>query len=265
VRGFLNAVPVTVIMIVAVGVAVLAVIVSVRLIRRIVPSTRDGFHAEISAPMLGVVAALFGLILAFVIVIAYQNFLDANSNVSQEADSLASIVRDSAAFPQPGRANVRAAVGDYVRSVVNDEWPRMREGHDSELAKGSLGQIFAAFRTVRPHSVMSNGFYNDSVRQLNTALNARRDRLETATGGLPRDITILILFSSLVIIAYAILVGSPNYWFHVLGPLAIAVVVTISLVVLFDLTYPFSGDVSLKPNDFQNGALAQFFPPTTRH
>jgi len=103
VRGLLNAVPVTVIMTVAVAVAVLTVIAAVWLIRRIVPSTRDGFHAEISAPMLGVVAALFGLILAFVIIIAYQNFLDANSNVSQEADSLASIVRDSAAFPQPGR------------------------------------------------------------------------------------------------------------------------------------------------------------------
>jgi len=51
----------------------------------------------------------------------------------------------------------------------------------------------------------------------------------------------------------------------VLGPLAIAVVVTISLVVLVDLTYPFSGDVSLQPNDFQAGALAQFFPPTARH
>ena len=132
-------------------------------------------------------------------------------------------------------------------------------------AKGSLNQIFAAFRTVRPYSAMSQGFYDDAVRQLDTALNARRDRIETATGGLPRDITILIIFSSLVIVAYAILVGSPNFWFHVLGPLAIALVVTISLVVLIDLTYPFSGDVSLQPNDFQTGALAQFFPPTARH
>lgn len=68
-----------------------------------------------------------------------------------------------------------------------------------------------------------------------------------------------------MIVAYAILVGSPAYWFHVLGPLAIAVVITISLVVLVDLTYPFSGDVSLQPSDFRNGALAQFFAHTTRH
>ena len=186
-RGLLNAVPVTVIMAVAVGLAVLTVIVAVWLIRRIVPSTRDGFHAEISAPMLGVVAALFGLILAFVIIIAYQNFIEANANVSEEADALASIVRDSAAFPQPGRANVRAAVGNYARAVVNNEWPQMRDGHDSELAKGSLDQIFAAFRTVKPNSTMSDGFYDDAVRKLDTALDARRDRIETATGGLSRS------------------------------------------------------------------------------
>ena len=44
-----------------------------------------------------------------------------------------------------------------------------------------------------------------------------------------------------MIIAYAVLVGSPKYWFHALGPSAIAMVVTVSLVVLLDLAYPFSG------------------------
>jgi hypothetical protein len=101
-RAILDAVPLTLLLIAAVGFRVAVVLLAVWLIRRIVPATSEGFHAEISAPMVGVVAALFGLLLAFVIVIAYQNFLDADDNVSREADSLASIVRDSAAFPEPG-------------------------------------------------------------------------------------------------------------------------------------------------------------------
>src|SRR3954451_6332708 len=100
-------------------------VLAVWLIRRAVPATKDGFHAEVSAPMLGVVAAIFGLLLAFVIVIAYQNFLDTDANVSREADTLASIVRDSKAFPEPGGRNVRLAVGAYARTVVNQEWPQM--------------------------------------------------------------------------------------------------------------------------------------------
>jgi len=91
------------------------VLLFVWVIRRALPATRQGFHAEISAPMLGVVASLFGLILTFVIIIAYENYLEANADVSQEADALASIVRDSQAFPQREGKEVRAAVGRYLR------------------------------------------------------------------------------------------------------------------------------------------------------
>ena len=260
-RAILDAVPLTLLLIVAVGFSVAVVLSAVWLVRRVVPVTGEGFHAEISAPMVGVVAALFGLLLAFVIVIAYQNFLDADANVSREADALSSIVRDSAAFPEPGGENVRRAVGTYVRAVVGDEWTQMHDGKDSALARTGLEGIFAAFRTVEPRSQQANAFYDDAVRQLNAALAARRDRLQTAGGGLPRDITILVLFGSLVTVGYAVFVGSPHFGFHALGPAAVAAVVAVSLVVLLDLSYPFSGDVAIAPDDFKTGALGQFFPP----
>ena len=109
-RGILNAVPISVLLLVAVSLAFGVVVLAVWLVRRAVPATREGFHAEISAPMLGVVAALFGLLLAFVIIIAYENFLETSADVSREADALASLVRDSDAFAQPEGDRVRDAV-----------------------------------------------------------------------------------------------------------------------------------------------------------
>jgi Protein of unknown function (DUF4239) len=147
-RDVLNAVPTAWLLLAAVVLSLGVVLLCVRLVRHLVPDTRDGYHAEVSAPMLNVVAAVFGLLLAFVIVIAYQNFLGAQANVSQEGDALASIVRDSDAFPEPGRANVHRAVGAYVRAVVTDEWPEMRNGDESVRAANALDGIFAAFRTV---------------------------------------------------------------------------------------------------------------------
>ena len=96
-------------------------------IRRLVPAIAEGFDAEVSSQMLGVVAALFGLLLAFIIVIAYENYSDAQSNVTGEADALAAIVRDSGAFQPTERDRVRASIGAYVQTVVDEEWPRMRE------------------------------------------------------------------------------------------------------------------------------------------
>jgi Protein of unknown function (DUF4239) len=184
-RGILDTVPLALLLVAAVAVSLGVVLLTVWLIRRLVKATGEGFHAEISAPMLGVVAAVFGLLLAFVIVIviAYQNYLDADANVSREADALSSIVRDSAAFPEPGGRNVRTAIGTYVRAVVNDEWPKMHKGNDSALARGGLDGIFAAFRTVRPRAPAASAFYYDAVRQLNAALAARRDRIQSAGGG----------------------------------------------------------------------------------
>ena len=138
----------------------------------------------------------------------------------------------------------------------------MREGGDSLRASRALDGVFAALQAVEPTTPAATGFDDDSVRQLNDALDARRDRLEAARGGLPFELVALIVFSSILIVGYAVLVGSPNFWFHVLGPAAIAVVIVFSLLVLADLSYPFSGDVAIDPEPFDTGALARFFAPS---
>src|SRR6187455_2905659 len=117
-RGLVNDVPTVVLVLAVVGLTLGVVLLAVHLVRRKVPVTREGFDAEVSSQILGVVAALLGLLIAFVIVIEFQNVDDAGNSVGDEADSIASIVRASDAFPPAQAARVRAAAGEYVRAVV---------------------------------------------------------------------------------------------------------------------------------------------------
>jgi len=55
----------------------------------------------------------------------------------------------------------------------------------------------------------------------------------------------------LVVVGYAVLVGSPSFGFHLLGPAAIGSIIALSLVVLVDLSYPFSGDFRHRSGLFQ--------------
>jgi hypothetical protein len=261
-RGLINDVPIWLLLIVVVGAIVGLVFGLVWLVRRLVPLVREGFDAEVSSQLLGVVAALFGLLLAFIVVIAYQNFGDTQSNVSNEADSLAAIVRDSAAFRQPEGARVRDSVGVYVRAVVADEWPRMHQGKESPRAAAAVAGMYRALQGVDPKSSRAVAFYDDSVQQLSTVLVARRNRLNDASGGLPWVIGVLLLVGSIIIVGYTVLVGSKSFWFHAIGSGAVAIVLGLSLVVLLDLTYPFSGDLSVGSSPFRAGALAQFFAPS---
>jgi hypothetical protein len=135
---------------------------------------------------------------------------------------------------------------------------RRQVDHAIGALASTLAPQLGSHQPPRPPSVHRSSSHEPPVRQLNDALDARRNRIETARGGLPGDITALILFTSFVVVAYAVLVGSPNYWFHLLGPAAIGAVVAVSLVVLVDMSYPFSGDFAIPPDDFTTGALEPF-------
>ena len=260
-RGVVNDVPAWLLFVAVVAAIVGLVLFLVWLVRRLVPAVREGFDAEVAAQMLGVVAALFGLLLAFVVVIAYQSYGDAQSNVTDEADALAAIVRDSDAFGQPDGGRARRAVGAYVRAVVDDEWPRTHDGKDSRRAQLAVDGMYRAIQAIDPGSPKEAAFYDDSVRRLNDALEARRNRLQDAVGGLPWVISALLLVGSIVIIGYTVLVGSRSAGSTRSGLERSRSSSVLSLVVLLDLSYPFSGDLAVDPGPFRTGILAQFFAP----
>jgi hypothetical protein len=256
-RTIVDVVPTPFLVFGVVGAVVGIVLLSVWAVRRWLPATRDGFDAEVSSQMLGVVASLFGLLLAFVVVIEFQAFTAAGDNVETEADGLAAIVRDSYAFGDPGGVAVRSSIAAYARTVVDQEWPLMREGKESPAAWDAIDGVFSAMQAYKPVSTSQVAFYDDSVRHLNSVLEARSDRLGASDGNdLPVLIAALILVGATVILGYATLVGSKSSAFHAVGAGAIAVVVGFSLVVLIALQFPFSGGLAVDSQPFREGALA---------
>ena len=258
-RTIVDTVPTALLVLIVVVVVVGIVLIGVWAVRRFIPSTRDGFDAEVSSQMMGVVASLFGLLLAFVVVIEFQAFSSAGDNVQTEADDLGAIVRDSYAFG-PAGGQIRTAIGDYARVVVDDEWPLMRKGKESPAAWDGIDKVFAAMQAYKPTSTSEVAFYDDSVRHLNSVLEARSNRLDTSgSNDLPALIAALILVGAIVILGYATLVGSTSSAFHAIGAGAIAVVIGFALVVLVALQFPFSGGLSVDSQPFREGALAPFF------
>ena len=80
-RTVVDVVPTPLLVLGVVGLVLGIVLGSVWAVRRWIPATREGFDAEVSSQMLGVVASLFGLLLAFVVVIEFQAFSSAQDNV----------------------------------------------------------------------------------------------------------------------------------------------------------------------------------------
>lgn len=80
------------------------------LLRRRYPSVARGEHSEMVGVTLGMFGAIYGIVLAFVIVIVWAQLEDTQDIVASEATDAALLTRDNAAFPAPVHARLDAAI-----------------------------------------------------------------------------------------------------------------------------------------------------------
>ncbi|MFK0203965.1 bestrophin-like domain [Streptomyces lavendulae] len=241
------------------GTVVLAVAGSV-LLRRRHPSVACGEHNDMVGVALGMFGAIYGIILAFVIVTLWTQLEDAQNIVASEATDAALVARDAAAFPEPVHAALESAVGGYVHAVVEDQWPLMRAGKPSYGATEThLQDVFRVLQTYDPKSQTEQIFYEQAVDHLNDITTQRRARITMARRELPPLLQVLAFGGAMVLIPLTCLYGLRKLRVQVLFMASVSGLIGFSLLLVFVLDRPFSGDLSVSPAPYREGALATYW------
>ncbi|MEU8921558.1 hypothetical protein AB0D10_11580 [Kitasatospora sp. NPDC048545] len=167
------------------GLVMPALLGSVLTTRRF-PSLAGGENNDMVGVVLGMFGAIYGIILAFVIVNRWTELQDTQKVVSTEATAISRIVRDARAFPPDVRTTVDAAVRDYVHGVVEQGWPLMRAGRgDFSVTATEVDTLYAALRRYEPQSASEQAFYAEAPDSLNDAAGRRRARINKSLDELP--------------------------------------------------------------------------------
>jgi len=241
-----------------IGGIILIALLGLWAIRRWLPGLRDREHNDITGVILGVLAVVYGIVLAFVIVALYEESRAASADVRLEATALSEIYRDSRAFSPAAARRVKAAVGDYDYAVVVKEWPAMRDGRESQQSWNALNHIYATVQSYTPKTEVQRDYYGAVTARVDNLAGARRERLNDAEGSLPTIFVILLIVGALILLFTTFLFGSENPLLHTILSLLVAILVGLSLLVALVLDYPFSGEVSVSNSAFTRGALSDF-------
>src|SRR6201997_3460000 len=102
-------------------------ILGLYLVRRMVPLERLKQNHEVAGFTFGVIGAFYGLLLAFVIVAAWERFDPADAEVQGEGVALASLYRLAKGFAEPVATNMEKAIRTYTHKLINVEWPDMAD------------------------------------------------------------------------------------------------------------------------------------------
>ena len=74
-------------------------------------------HNPSLSPFLTVVGLVFGALLGFTVVVAWEQFSSAEANVAHEASTLTTMYRQTVAMPDPQRTQLRQQLRKYAEAV----------------------------------------------------------------------------------------------------------------------------------------------------
>jgi hypothetical protein len=228
--------------------------------RRLFPALSNGVTNDVSRTVLELFGAIYGIVLAFVIVTLWTELEQVQAVVTSEATDLAVISRNAHPFPDEVQKKLDGALGGYVHAVVEDAWPLMREGKNSLSAtSGKLEAVYEVLQDYNPKTASEQAFYSQSVERLNDVTAQRRTRILAATQQLPILLQVLTYGGALVVMLVTLLYGVENLKVQLLFVGAIALLVGLSLTLVLVLDYPFAGDVSASPHPFMEGQLRKYW------
>ena len=253
-RALLNSMPTWALAILVVGGSVVIAAAGLVFVRRRFPELHRHGINDVAGVVIGVLAAVFGIILGFVTVSLYESFTDAQHNVQTEATDIVQLYEDTRAFPQ---ANARAAeqeIKTYVATVRFREWEQMREGDsDPGRSRQHISHLYDVLRDYEPKTASQSAFYSDAITRLNDIVDARRTRLDQAAESLPGAFWTMLVAGSLLLISSLYLLGGANQRLHMILVVAVAVLTSFNLLIVVALDHPFSGDISVTTAPFEHG------------
>jgi len=241
-----------------IGAFVLLALAGLYVVRRWFPSLQESDSNDVAGVILGVLAAIYGIVLAFVIVSLYEDFRKAGSDVRIEATALSKVYADSRGFSPTEAAALKANVATYIRSVIGDEWPAMSKGRESESTWRALDAFYTTLEHYQPRTTSQKVFYAETAGRLNDLAGAHRERLNDSEESLPTTFEILLVGGALLLLGCTFLFAVGNRRLHTTLVLAVAVLLGFNLLLALVLDYPFSGEVVVSKAPFTHGALAQF-------
>jgi hypothetical protein len=237
-----------------VAVAAAAAVGVMYLVRR--RSSVDHFFIEIErgAGIFAFLGTAFAVILAFVVLEAFQSFNDAKDGAEQEATTVLQLSRTAQFFPPDERDPIEGLLICYGRAVIHDEWPAMKEGGRSPVVQVWVNRFQGALKQLQPESPREQAAFLQLLGQQDQRTDARRARLSEANRALPAPVWFFLFLGAFITIGFALFFADRREHFIVQGTLiaAITALVVSGLLLVWFLDHPYENrSGSIKPDEME--------------
>ncbi|MGB8503579.1 DUF4239 domain-containing protein [Mycobacterium sp.] len=221
--------------------------------RRLVSQTRlENAHSVSGEVFFSLAGVLYAVLVAFVVVVVWEQFGHAEQATESEASAIADLLRDSHAFPAADRPQVQQALIAYLEDVRNDEFPRMRKGEAIEQQSEQLTHVWESYLKIQPVSRTEIAFYDQAIHRLDDLSTSRKERIATGAAEIPGELWVLLIGGGAIVMAFTFMFGTPDAVVHATAVALTAALMGFVMYLIFALEHPFVGTLSVKPEAYSH-------------
>ncbi|MGD0020894.1 MAG: DUF4239 domain-containing protein [Smithellaceae bacterium] len=220
------------------------------IIRKFYPHYKCKLHNDVAGFIFTTLGVIYAVLLAFTVIITWQDFDKASEATSNEANCIASLYRNATPLPDEFRFQLKNELVNYVNAIINDEWQTMAKGQRSPQVQKIQEKLWVLYGSFQPKNEIQKIFLMESVKKMNQASEMRRQRIVYAGSGIHPLLYFVLIAGSFITIAFTMMFGTENLIPHLIMTSLLAAMIALTLFTIIALDYPFTGDVSIKPEVF---------------
>lgn len=219
-------------------------ILGLYIVRVLVPLERLRKNHEVAGFTFGVLGAFYGLLLAFVIVAAWERFDRADENVQGEAVALVSLYRLSKGLPQPIQKNLQSAIREYTRKMIDIEWPAMAASANG-FADDPVGplRMWAILANYQPTDSRQTLLVDKGFDQLEELSRQRSLRYMYGSESLPSVVWLVIDVGLIITIGFSYFFGLETFKSQALMCGIFSSLLGLTILAILELAHPYQGTV----------------------
>ena len=222
------------------------------LVRRRWPHLAEGSHNDVAGFIIAIVGVIYAVLLAFVVIVSWEQFSHADDLVGQEASALRGLYRETSAFPPEVREQIEEDVRQYATAVVTREWPAMNRGeHGDPVVAQTLDRMAEHVASLPTDTPIREAFVAVEADRFSDVVSSRSQRLDFVGEGLPGVLWVALVFGALITVGFAMIFGLQSTALHVIMTGSLAAVIGVLLFVAVSIDQPFAGDVAVRPDPLE--------------
>ena len=212
---------------------------------------REG-HNDVLVPLFLTAGTIYAVMLGFLVVVVWEAYGDAKSNVAVEASTLTTMYRQTNGMDGEELKAMREHIRAYTEAVVGKEWEiQAKTGGAAPEARRQIAAIYREYAHM-PADSGNSSINREFLQQMSVVTAARNKRTLQAGEAVPWVLWFGLIGGATIVVAMSCLLYMDTWWPHMIMSGVLALMIGMLLFITVILSKPFQGALALEPGPFEH-------------